>query len=90
MTKMIVESIAVTDQAGEKLREDIRAKGIVPLIGASGVVLEDQRRPRCYGHLDGKELLGLDIYLEKLERVLQQGNDLLKANVLSRDDTGQA
>jgi 2-methylisocitrate lyase-like PEP mutase family enzyme len=52
-------------------------------MGASGVVLEDQRRPRRCGHLDGKELLELDAYLEKLERVLQQRKHLY---VVARTD----
>jgi 2-methylisocitrate lyase-like PEP mutase family enzyme len=39
-------------------------------VGASGVVLEDQRRPRRCGHIDGKQLLPLEEYLVKLERVL--------------------
>lgn len=52
-------------------------------MGASGVVLEDQRRPRRCGHLDGKQLLDLDTYLEKLERVLAQRNHLY---VVARTD----
>lgn len=39
--------------------------------GASGVVLEDQRRPRRCGHVEGKQILPLTEYLEKLDRVLQ-------------------
>ncbi|WP_406450806.1 isocitrate lyase/PEP mutase family protein [Streptomyces sp. NBC_01622] len=38
--------------------------------GASGVILEDQKRPRRCGHVAGKQLLPLDEYLDKLERVL--------------------
>jgi 2-methylisocitrate lyase-like PEP mutase family enzyme len=38
--------------------------------GASGVVLEDQKRPRKCGHLDGKQILELDDYLVKLKKVL--------------------
>lgn len=51
--------------------------------GASGVVLEDQRRPRRCGHLDGKQLLELPEYLVKLERVLAARRDLV---VVARTD----
>jgi 2-methylisocitrate lyase-like PEP mutase family enzyme len=52
-------------------------------IGASGVVLEDQRRPRRCGHFDGKQLMDLDEYLAKLERVLDTREDLV---VVARTD----
>ncbi|MFF7749584.1 oxaloacetate decarboxylase [Streptomyces sp. NPDC007971] len=52
-------------------------------IGASGVILEDQKRPRRCGHADGKQVLPLDEYLEKLERVLETRNDLV---VVARTD----
>src|SRR5262249_863067 len=51
--------------------------------GASGVVLEDQRRPRKCGHFDGKQLLPLEDYVEKLERVLATRRDLF---VVARTD----
>ena len=51
--------------------------------GASGVILEDQRRPRRCGHFDGKQLLELDQYLDKLTRVLDTRRDLL---VVARTD----
>lgn len=51
--------------------------------GASAVVLEDQQRPRRCGHFDGKQLLDLDEYLEKLDRVLQTRTDLF---VVARTD----
>jgi 2-methylisocitrate lyase-like PEP mutase family enzyme len=38
--------------------------------GVSGVVLEDQQRPRRCGHYDGKQILELPQYMAKLERVL--------------------
>ncbi|WP_328324532.1 MULTISPECIES: isocitrate lyase/PEP mutase family protein [unclassified Streptomyces] len=52
-------------------------------IGASGVILEDQKRPRRCGHVAGKQILPLDEYLEKLERVLACRTDLL---VVARTD----
>jgi 2-methylisocitrate lyase-like PEP mutase family enzyme len=51
--------------------------------GASGVVLEDQARPRRCGHLDGKQLLPLSEYLNKLETALQERTSLV---VVARTD----
>ena len=51
--------------------------------GASGVVLEDQARPRRCGHLDGKKLLPLEDYLVKLEAVLLHRSSML---VVGRTD----
>jgi 2-methylisocitrate lyase-like PEP mutase family enzyme len=51
--------------------------------GASGVVLEDQARPRRCGHLDGKRLLPLADYVAKLEAVLQSRSSLV---VVARTD----
>ncbi len=52
-------------------------------IGASGVILEDQKRPRRCGHADGKLVLPLEEYLEKLELVLANRTDLV---VVARTD----
>ena len=52
-------------------------------IGASGVVLEDQKRPRRCGHVEGKQILPLEEYLEKLTMVLDTRTDLL---VVARTD----
>ena len=52
-------------------------------IGASGVILEDQRRPRKCGHVEGKQILALEEYLEKLELVLATRRDLV---VVARTD----
>ncbi|MGS2588990.1 isocitrate lyase/PEP mutase family protein [Streptomyces hebeiensis] len=51
--------------------------------GASGVILEDQKRPRRCGHADGKLVLPLEEYLEKLELVLSSRRDML---VVARTD----
>jgi 2-methylisocitrate lyase-like PEP mutase family enzyme len=51
--------------------------------GASGVVLEDQARPRRCGHLDGKQLLPLPEYLSKLAAVLADRHSLV---VVARTD----
>ncbi|GGV89437.1 carboxyvinyl-carboxyphosphonate phosphorylmutase [Streptomyces gelaticus] len=52
-------------------------------IGASGVILEDQKRPRRCGHADGKQVLPLEEYLEKLDLVLESRRDLV---VVARTD----
>ncbi|GHH71790.1 carboxyvinyl-carboxyphosphonate phosphorylmutase [Streptomyces sulfonofaciens] len=52
-------------------------------IGASGVILEDQKRPRRCGHVDGKQVLPLEEYLEKLNMVLESRRDLV---VVARTD----
>lgn len=52
-------------------------------VGASGVVLEDQKRPRRCGHFDGKVLMQLDDFLEKLGKVLQTRKELF---VVARTD----
>jgi 2-methylisocitrate lyase-like PEP mutase family enzyme len=52
-------------------------------IGASGVILEDQKRPRRCGHVDGKQILPLEDYLEKLNLVISTRTDLL---VVARTD----
>ncbi|MFG2714187.1 oxaloacetate decarboxylase [Streptomyces goshikiensis] len=52
-------------------------------IGASGVILEDQKRPRRCGHADGKQILPLEEYLEKLNLVLESRSDLV---VVARTD----
>lgn len=51
--------------------------------GASGVVLEDQQRPRKCGHLDGKQIMDLDGFVDKLKRVLDARSDLF---VVARTD----
>lgn len=52
-------------------------------LGASGVILEDQERPRKCGHFAGKKILELPVFLEKLNRVLATRHDLV---VVARTD----
>ena len=52
-------------------------------MGAAMVMLEDQTRPRRCGHVDGKLLLPLPTYLDKLNAVLANRQDLC---VLARTD----
>ena len=50
---------------------------------ASGVIIEDQKRPRRCGHFDGKQLMELNEFIEKLKRVLATRRDLF---VVARTD----
>jgi 2-methylisocitrate lyase-like PEP mutase family enzyme len=52
-------------------------------VGASAVILEDQRRPKRCGHLPGKEILPTDEYLDRLNQVLKSRSDLF---VIARTD----
>ena len=52
--------------------------------GASGIVLEDQKRPRRCGHFDGKQIMELDEYVAKLRKVLATRRDLF---VIARTDS---
>jgi len=54
--------------------------------GASAIILEDQQRPRKCGHLGEKTLLDLEVYLEKLKRVLAVRSDLF---VVARTDAAE-
>jgi 2-methylisocitrate lyase-like PEP mutase family enzyme len=54
------------------------------LAGVSGVVLEDQQRPRRCGHYEGKQILPLPEYLEKLRAVLAARKGLF---VVARTDS---
>lgn len=56
---------------------------VLESVGASGVVLEDQKRPRRCGHFDGKQIMELDEYIAKLKAVLATRRDML---VIARTD----
>lgn len=53
-------------------------------VGASAVVLEDQRRPKQCGHLEGKEVMAFDDYMRRLEAVLAARDSLF---VVARSDS---
>jgi 2-methylisocitrate lyase-like PEP mutase family enzyme len=53
------------------------------MMGVAMVMLEDQARPRRCGHYDGKVILPIDQYIEKLERVLATRTNMC---VLARTD----
>jgi 2-methylisocitrate lyase-like PEP mutase family enzyme len=52
-------------------------------MGVAMIMLEDQARPRRCGHYDGKVLLPLEQYMEKLQAVLSQREAL---RILARTD----
>jgi len=56
---------------------------VLEAAGASGVVLEDQKRPRRCGHFEGKEIMELDAYVAKLRAVLATRRDMI---VIARTD----
>ena len=51
--------------------------------GASGVIIEDQKRPRRCGHFEGKQLMELDEFVIKLKRILEARKDMF---VVARTD----
>jgi 2-methylisocitrate lyase-like PEP mutase family enzyme len=53
-------------------------------VGASAVILEDQRRPKKCGHLPGKEILAMEEYMPRLKAVLDIRENLF---VVARTDT---
>ncbi|HLD09128.1 MAG TPA: isocitrate lyase/PEP mutase family protein, partial [Methylophilaceae bacterium] len=57
---------------------------VLEAAGASGVVLEDQKRPRRCGHFEGKQIMELDEYLAKLKAVLATRRDMV---VIARTDS---
>lgn len=57
---------------------------VLEAAGASGAVLEDQKRPRRCGHFDGKQIMDLDEYLAKLKAVLAARRDLF---IVARTDS---
>ncbi|MCX7627574.1 MAG: isocitrate lyase/PEP mutase family protein [Methylophilaceae bacterium] len=56
---------------------------VLETAGASGVVLEDQKRPRRCGHFEGKQIMALEEYLAKLRAVLETRRDMV---VVARTD----
>ncbi len=56
---------------------------LLEAIGASGVIIEDQKRPRRCGHVAGKLLMEMPEFLEKLQKVLAIRRDLF---VVARTD----
>lgn len=56
---------------------------LLETVGASGIVIEDQKRPRRCGHFDGKQLLEIDEFLYKLTRILETRKDMF---VIARTD----
>jgi 2-methylisocitrate lyase-like PEP mutase family enzyme len=59
-------------------------------IGASGVILEDQLRPRKCGHLDGKQIMELPQFMEKLQKVLATRKDMFVVARTDADNLNEA
>src|SRR4030042_3215987 len=55
--------------------------------GISAVMMEDQKRPRRCGHVEGKQILPVDEYLIKLSHVLKTRKSLF---VMARTDAGES
>ncbi len=53
------------------------------IAGASAIMMEDQKRPKKCGHLDGKSIVPLKDYLRKLETILELCSTMF---VLARTD----
>ena len=53
-------------------------------VGASAVILEDQRRPKQCGHLEGKEVMPVDDYIRRLDAVLTARDEMF---VVARSDS---
>ncbi len=53
-------------------------------VGASGIILEDQRRPKKCGHLRGKEILPIEEYKKRLQAVIDARNDVF---IIARTDS---
>lgn len=60
---------------------------ILEASGASGVVLEDQKRPRRCGHFEGKQIMDSGEYISKLQQVLATRRDLF---VVARTDSADS
>ncbi|WPD23246.1 MAG: isocitrate lyase/PEP mutase family protein [Candidatus Electrothrix scaldis] len=52
-------------------------------IRASGIIIEDQKRPRRCGHFDGKQLIELDEFIHKLKSILAVRRNMF---VIARTD----
>lgn len=61
----------------------VHVTALLESAGASGIIMEDQKRPRRCGHYGGKQLLPLEEFLVKLERVLGARRELV---VVARTD----
>ncbi len=52
-------------------------------IGVSGIIVEDQKRPRRCGHFKGKQIMEQEAFLRKLEKILAVRKELF---VVARTD----
>ncbi len=58
-------------------------------IGAAGIIIEDQKRPRRCGHVDGKILMELDEFIDKLKQVLAARKDIFVVARTDASDTSE-
>lgn len=58
-------------------------------IGATGVIIEDQKRPRRCGHVDGKLLMDKDEFLDKLKQVLATRKNIFVVARTDASDTSE-
>ena len=58
--------------------------------GLSAVMMEDQKRPRRCGHFEGKEILPVNEYLTKLEKVLETRWSIFVIARTDASDPGEA
>ena len=68
----------------------VHAAATLEALGVWGVVLEDQARPRRCGHFEGKQILPVEDYLDKLRRVLDARRDLVVVARTDAPDLGEA
>ncbi len=58
-------------------------------IGAAGIIIEDQKRPRRCGHVDGKILMELDEFIDKLKQILAARKDIFVVARTDASDTSE-
>lgn len=63
---------------------------MIESVGASGIILEDQARPRACGHTSGKRIMSCDDFVEKLEAVLEARRELYVVARTDAEDFGEA
>ena len=74
--------VDIDDGFGDKnIASDVIRR--LEIAGASAVMMEDQKRPKKCGHLGGKEIVELDVFIKKLENIILSRNSMF---ILARTD----
>ena len=74
--------VDIDDGFGDKnIASDVIRR--LEIVGASSVMMEDQKRPKKCGHLGGKEIVELKVFTKKLENILSSRKSMF---VLARTD----